>query len=298
MEIIKKLIIDEGVGQKSIDLFYSFCKRKKIKFEEELKISDHYVGMPDISILNNLLNKNTCFLTKDRAFHNLILSKKLVSYYITGENIINSFLKEIKIKNITEFKPKNSTKLFNDEFLIETAIHQSLLPKNPKELKKLRTKRRRIRAHFGSYGNIKEIAATISWRNYKNKIVCGLKLHISSNTGIKAFTGTENFFLENVESNLNNFTTIAHVLIVMLNLKLQFVKTIIYFDEPVFSSQSSKKIHEKYENFQKTLINEFKNIKFQPVAKGYHLENLKKKISAIIQNQTNELKEGNLMQMF
>ena len=289
-----KLIIDENISEEELKIFKTYAKKKKIQFKNELNISDKYSGMPDITILNNFLNKNTIFFTKDMAFHNLIISKKLISYYISNKNVTREFLKGIKVKNFKETQNEDSDKLFNDDFLKQSEIQTVIIPKKPKQLKKLRTKRRRIRAYFGSYGNIRDIAATISWQNYNAQIVCGLKIQISSNTGVKNFTATENYFLENVDNDLKNYACFCHVLIVLLQLKLHSIDTMIFFDAPVFSQNPETKLPEKYTKFKNLLLTDFKNVNFQPVAKGYHLENLKKKISTVIKNQTNELKTGNL----
>ena len=86
-----KYVFTSLICHRDVEIFKFFAKKNKIKFKEEFYIADSYTGMPDITILNNLLDKNTIFYTKDRAFHNLIISKKLTSYYLSDGKITGNF---------------------------------------------------------------------------------------------------------------------------------------------------------------------------------------------------------------
>jgi hypothetical protein len=81
------------------------------------------------------------------------------------------------------------------------------------QLKKFRTKRRRIRAHFGSPDNIMSAALTIGQRRTAQGTVGGYMLKIDARHGIKGlFPASESYFLDrtgNEPCTSNNLSRIS-----------------------------------------------------------------------------------------
>jgi hypothetical protein len=65
------------------------------------------------------------------------------------------------------------------------------------QLKQFRTKRRRIRAHFGSSDNILAVALTIGQRRTTDGIIGGYMLKMDARHGVKSlFPASESYFLD------------------------------------------------------------------------------------------------------
>ena len=161
-----KIIIDESVSEEIFKRFQKILKQKGHKNFEHIFISKDHPGIPDSQILHHLLNENTILLTADRPLHNKVLSKGLKSFYVSKNNFVSKKLPGIKINNNFNLN-KNDLKIKGSYHLPKTEIRHLLLPSSEKSLKKLTTKRRRIRNHFGGQDHLDQVAITVSWKSSK-----------------------------------------------------------------------------------------------------------------------------------
>src|ERR1035437_6466563 len=150
------IIIDESISSKQFKKVLDYLKLADSKLAEIVHIKDTYPGLPDEEILKHLLKENSIFITADRVIHNKVILNHKRSIYIDKDWVISeTLLKEIIIpgKNINH----SSSELQNSYEIAKTEIHEKLLPETEIQLKKLRTKRRRIRNYFEGINNIGNI---------------------------------------------------------------------------------------------------------------------------------------------
>lgn len=295
-----QLIIDECVSNNQLNRFEVYAKKNRINFNNRLKVADTHSGIPDTQIIHHLLSKCTVLVTNDRPFHNKVLSKGLKSFYVDDERVFEKLLPGIKVKpDIAQ--TKHTDKIKSNYHPPVTSVRSFLLPSLDKELKRLTTKRRRIRNHFGGLENLEQIALTVSLREVNTNILIGIKIRVSSNVGVKALDASESYMIEKGLKKYDGIIAINYALIAVILLMLNGVKTIVYFDSDVIDSPKINDAQVTDDNdfyalfFQ--LYKSFEQIEFVPTYKGNLIDRLRIKLANLSKGKSNEVKVGNLVQI-
>lgn len=296
---MKQLVIDESVSDSMLERFESFIRKKGIRISEQIDIAKQYSGMPDDQILHHLLNKNTIFLTTDRPFHNTVLSKGLRSVYIDAKRITDKKLPGISIKRDIPLR-KDELTIKENYWQEAPEIRTLLLPASPKALKKLRTKRRRIRNHFGGYNHLDQIAITVSWDVYGSLALFGIRIRASSNVGIKAFDASESYIADNIAPEYRGLAAICYAFILSIQLMLHSVKTVLYFDAPKIEypgEETPTSSQNQYRMLFEKLAQHFPDLEFVPSTKGKFIERMRKKLKDLVRENSNEIVKGNISEI-
>jgi hypothetical protein len=200
MSSIERVIVDECVGQDSplVGQLRQRFGEQPVKF---VFLATKHPGIPDIEILDKLLDVHSALLTQDRVLHNLAIGRGFRSFVHTPE----SGLTDRRLVHVSA--PDRHLPVARGAAL-DSYRHQS--PPEARaitgclygflsahQLKQFRTKRRRIRAHFGSPDNIMSAALTIGQRRTAQGTVGGYMLKIDARHGIKSlFPASESYFLD------------------------------------------------------------------------------------------------------
>ncbi len=300
MEKNVKLIIDESVSSAKVNRFEAFLKQKNIGIAERLLIAEKHSGIPDNLILHHLLDKQSIFITSDQPLHNKVLSKGFQSYYLDETQITGKHLKGIPIKPDCPVIAKDA-KIKESYHCPPTALRPFLMPGEESKHKKLNTKRRRIRSHFGGLENVDTVALTVSTKHLASGELIGIRMYVSSKNSIKAITASENYILEDINRDQTANVAVCHSLILSIRLMLHFVKTIVYYDAAI--ADGLKKEMEPPVSGQpistfKQLIDCFPNIEFVAASKGKHIEGLRSKLEDISkQRKCNEIINGDFKEI-
>lgn len=295
----QKIIIDESFPNNQIESLSKHLKKKNIKYSDLYFISQEHPGMPDHLIIQLLLDETTVLITMDRPLHNTVLKKGLKSFYFNGDNFSPKPLKGIKPVKLPppvkkDFQPKDE---YSEQ---KTEIRHLALPKAEKSLKKLRAKRRRIRSYFGGIDNMDMVAVTVSFESYKSSMLIGVRIKISSNTGAKSLDASESYISEEVEPKNRDILAMSYALILPIQLMLNHVKTIIYYDTCTFTDpnvfQGNGQLNQ-YQLLFKKLLGSFPEIEFHPSVKGFFIEKLRRKLNDLSMFDSNEIVQGNISEM-
>lgn len=301
-ETIKnKIVVDESVSTEKLNRFETYAGKKGFWTPGCLLIGKKHPGMPDVQIIHHLLDQNTILVTSDRPFHNTVLSRGLKSYYVGEEIITNKPLKGIDAKPVIRLN-KNDLVLKDSYHQPKTEIRSLLLPSSPGQLKKLHTRRRRIRSYFDGQDHLERISASVSWKSMGNEILVGLRVRVSSNVGVKALDASENYISESVKPGYRSIVALCHALAQLIRLMLHPVDTVVYYDAEVMDDpikQPSKDIDETFQLFFNELAGSFKHLEFVPVSKGKHIEKLRAKLDQLIREKkkTNEIVLGTIWEI-
>jgi hypothetical protein len=290
----KMVIVDEGVSDSQLTRFKRFTEDSGLIIIDYQLVRLLHPGMPDGQILLHLLNGATIFITTDRPLHNTVLSKGLASFYLDGQTITRLPLPGIKLKVEGAINKKDQS--IKTTYLPPTTeIRALLLPDSLKRLEKLRTKRRRIRNYFGGLDHLEQIAVTVSWRPLGLQILIGVRIHVSSNVGMKALDESESYTAETLPSDCWGLGSMAYALVLVIQLILNSVKTVVYYDS-AFPLLPTTPDGSYYGDFLKRLSESFEHLEFVPVQKGRHLESLRKKLIQLMDSSTtNEIQQENLL---
>ncbi|MGD9160328.1 MAG: hypothetical protein PVG39_18070 [Desulfobacteraceae bacterium] len=295
----QKIIIDESFPNSQVEDLEIHLKRKKIKYSSLYYISQKHPGMPDHQIIQLLLDEKTVFITTDRPMHNTVLKKGFKSFFFNGDNFSPKPLKGIRPIKLPpqvrkDLQPKSQ---YAEQ---KTEVRHLVLPKAEKSLKKLRTKRRRIRNYFGGIENMDMAAVTISFESFKSSVLIGVRIKISSNTGAKALDASESYISEKAEPENRAITAMSYALILPIQLMLNHVKTIIYYDTRTFAEpnvfQGNGKLNQ-YQFLFKKLLGSYPEIEFMPSAKGFFIERLRRKLNDLTMFNSNEIVQGSISEM-
>lgn len=294
-----KIIIDESFPKSQVENLSIHLQRKNINYTGLYFISQKHPGMPDHQIIQLLLNETTVFITTDRPLHNTVLKKGLKSFFFNGDNFSSKPLKGIRPVNLPpqikrDLQPK-------DQYAEQkTEVRHLVLPKSEKSLEKLRTKRRRIRSYFGGIENMDMVAITVSFEKFKSSILIGIRIKISSKTGAKALDASESYISEKAEPENRNIIAMSYALILPIQLMLNHVKTILYYDASIFTEPGkfqSDEILNQYQFLYNKLLESFSKIEFEPSAKGFFIERLRQKLNNLSMFNSNEIVQGNISEI-
>ncbi len=297
---VETIVVDESVSESRMKRFKTFAGKQGFWTPNQLFIAREHPGMPDGHILHHLLNKATVFVTSDRPLHNKVLSKGLRSYYINDKTITGKPLQGIHIKPDIVLR-KEGLVLKESYFHPNTEIRSLLLPSSEKKLKKLYTKRRRIRNRFGGFDHIDQVAVTVSMRSMGPNTLIGIRIRVSSNVGIKAFDASENYIVEIIPPKSRSIACICHALALLIQLMLYPAKILVFWDTANLGdpkAYAAKDPDAPFSVFFKQLCESFSDLQFIAAPKGKYVEMLRRKMNALVGNpKTNEIVPGDIQGM-
>jgi hypothetical protein len=205
MRRIERVVVDECVGQSS-EILEQLRSRLGNRPVELVFVAIEHPGIPDVDILDKLLDARTALLTKDRVLHNLAIGRGFRSFVHTPESsLIDHRLAHVSAPD--NRLPASSGTIRNSYAHHSDPNAQSIIGclvgfLSEHQLKQFRTKRRRIRAHFGSSGNIAAIALTIGQRRTARGVVGGYMLKVDPRHGAKGLSpASESYFLDRADDN-------------------------------------------------------------------------------------------------
>jgi hypothetical protein len=200
MNHIERVVVDEGVGRDSelVALFRDRLGGRQVVF---VFLASEHPGIPDIEILDKLLDGRSVLLTQDRVLHNLAIGRGFRSMIKTSE----SGLTDRRLPHVAApdrhlpvargtLRDSYAHRADPEAQAITGCVSGFL---SARQLKQFRTKRRRIRAHFGSSNNILAAALTIGQRRTPQGIIGGYMLKVDARHGVKSlFPASESYFMD------------------------------------------------------------------------------------------------------
>jgi len=292
----RKVVVDESISESELARFRAYARRKGLRLTDWLLVRERHTGMPDLEILHRLLNADTILLTRDRPFHNTVLSKGLQSYYIDEYTITSRPLRHIRVDSDLPFITKDRP-LRDNYAPASPSLRPLLLPESARGLKRLTTARRRIRNHFGGQENLDQVAVTVSWRPLGAACLIGLRVQVSSKIGLPAILATESYALESLEGQERGPAALCRALVLIVQLMLHSLDVVIYHDQdkiPRPPADPDSLSSDGFASMFRKLQGCFERLAFVPVIRGRHLEALRRKLGQLARGVTNEIQPGRL----
>ena len=200
MNRIERVVVDECVGQES-PLLGQLCQHLGERPVRFVFLASEHPGIPDIEILDKLMDARSALLTQDRVLHNLAIRRGFRSFVQTPE----SGLTDRRLAHVSA-PDKNlpvASGAVRDSYLHQSSPEAQAITEclygflSARQLKQFRAKRRRIRAHFGSPDNIMATALTIGQRRTAHGMVGGYMLKVDARHAVKSlFPASESYFLD------------------------------------------------------------------------------------------------------
>ena len=294
---VSRIVVDEAVPRAKLREFEGIARREGLWSDEHVVIREQHPGMPDGEVLHHLLDETTLFVTTDRPMHNTVLAKGLRSWYVGDGEFTDSPLRGVRVKSdeslgLGSAEPKDSY------HLPKTEIRHLLLPESERKLKKLRTKRRRIRAHFGGLDRMSEAAVTLSASRARSATLIGVRIRIAGHTtGLKALDASESYIQEPLSDDDSGLVAACHAMILLIQLMLHPLRTPIYFDRDRLGDPSrlaGRQPDPRLAGLFEALRESAAPVELIPVAKGKLLESLRRKLDSLAARRTNEIVQSEI----
>jgi len=305
MKLIERVVVDECLGQASALLEQLRCRLgdRPIKF---VYLATEHPGIPDIEILDKLLDVRSVLLTRDRVLHNLAIGRGFRSFIHTPESGLTD-RRLAHVSALDKHLPVASGALqcsyehqSDPEAQAVTRCLAGFLSAH--QLKQFRTKRRRIRAHFGSPDNIVAAALTIGQRRTTHGIVGGYMLKVDARHGIKSLVpASESYFLDRVGNDPLQATCWA--LVHLFQLQLQSYPLTLYHLDGAARVRCAALIADRgsaataVERMAARLLAAAFQPKTAECAKGRFFDRASEKLSQLARFDTNELVSVDLQAM-
>jgi hypothetical protein len=220
---IERIVIDECFGPDS-PLLAKLTGRLRGHPVELVFLAARHPGIPDVEILDKLLDGRTALLTRDRALHNLTIDRGFRSFVQSPDGSLTS--RRLHVVATRDKSLPAARGGLRDSYVHERARDAQVIARSlagflsEHQLKQFRSKRRRIRAHFGSADNISAIALTIAQRRTPRGTIGGYVLKVDARHGAKSLSpANEGYFLDPAggrESLQALAWALAHVLMLQL----------------------------------------------------------------------------------
>jgi hypothetical protein len=220
---IERIVIDECLGPDT-PLLAQLTRWLGGHPVELVFLAARHPGIPDVEILDKLLDGRTALLTRDRALHNLTIDRGFRSFVQSPDGCLaRRKLPDVATRDQCIPAARGGLRA---SYVHQTAPDAQAITGcfagflSEHQLKQFRTKRRRIRAHFGSIDNIATTSLTIGQRSTARGIVGGYLLKVDARHGAKSLCpASEGYFLDSSgggEPLQSLIWALAHVLMLQL----------------------------------------------------------------------------------
>lgn len=272
-----KLFVDENVSESDLEIALKQVHQMKFVVRSVVKVAEQWPGAPDSAILEELMRCGAALLTKDRPFHNRVLKAGSISFYLAPDQQVSRRpLKGIVANSILPGRNSLTPAPLPDEQVmccrkIVTDYQDERL------MKKLRTRRRRIRNKVGGAQNIESLAVTVTV--FADLI--GLALQVNSNCNLPAFRGSESFVRaagKGVEDQ-----ALVEVLAVLLRLNAETYRIQVYYDR-VAGIPNPTTCNLPLFRF---LESAFSSLEWMECSKGRHIDTLRRTTRGLRDRPTN-----------
>ena len=187
-----RVIVDAGVGRESA-LMRQASSWLEGRGSEFLWLDDVHHGIPDVEILDKVLGNDTVLVTKDCVLHNRARRKGFLSLTLNQHGQLTR--RPLPGIRLPKREAASTTTELRADYVREPSpitlrLRQEL---TEKQLKKRRTRRRRIRSHFGSADSIAKSSVTLSCRTGRKGPLFGYMLNVAGHSGVKGLKASEGY---------------------------------------------------------------------------------------------------------
>ena len=303
---IERIVVDECLGPDS-PLLSKLRGQQGDHPVELVFLAAKHPGIPDVEILDKLLDGRTALLTRDRALHNLTIDRGFRSFAPFPDGCLTS-RKLHDVATLDKGLPVARGGL-RGSYVHERAPDAQAIVGclagvlSEHQLKQFHTKRRRIRAHFGSLDNIAATALSIGQRRTPRGIVGGYVLKVDAHHGAKSLSpASEGYFLDPAgegEPVHALIWALSHVLFLQLE---QRPLTLFLCDRDLAETCAAliagrKAGHSFVERMAVRLLGTVREPQAQACVKGKFFDRMQAKLNQLTAHDSNELVRIDLQAM-
>lgn len=290
----KRLIVDENVGRSSA-LWREFHQVLGDQPWNYVFLAEAHPGIPDVEILDKLLQPGTVLLTGDCVLHERAIQQGIRSYTLNQEGQLTR--RQLPTVMVSESLAQSVHADLQDDYRHQ-ADQQITGPLKSglteKQLKRYRTARRRIRSDFGSARAIGQVTVTVGSKTTPRGLLCGFVLHLagSSRKGLRA---REGYCLPTL-GNANAAYPVIHALRDLYLLQLEQVHTEMFIIPPESLELSRRLLDDEAEETTEPLTSTLNRLlhalsrpTLHPCVKGRFFDRMQSKLDQLVRTGSNEV---------
>ena len=299
----KRVIVDENVGRKTA-LWQEFQRVLGDQPWAYVFLSEAHPGIPDVEILDKVLQPGTVLLTGDFVLHERAIQQGFRSYTLDQQGQLTR-QRQSRVTISTSLAQSVYTDLKDDyrhkaDHEITDRLKSGL---TEKQLKRYRVARRRIRSHFGSAGAISQVAVTVGSRTTRRGFLCGFVFQVAGNSGQKGLRASEGYCLP-MSGDANAACPMIHALRDLYLLQLEKVRTEV-FVIPAESLELSRRLldseagetTESLVGSLNRLLQAVSCLTLHPCVKGRFFDSMQRKLEQLDRTGSNEVTRVDFAQL-
>jgi hypothetical protein len=299
----RRVIVDADAGPGTV-IWQEFQDSLPDEPYEYLFLTEAHVAIPDVEILDKLLQKDDILLTGDCVLHMHALARGCHSLTVDERN---QALTSNPLPYVDRLKPLPksvySTLLPDYRIAVEHPLTQRLkIDFTERQAKGYRTARRRIRSHFGAAEAIAQVSLTVGALATSRGLLCGLAMYLAGNSGVKGLRATESYCLVSGPA-VDPACAVIHALREQYLLQLEHVRTELFIIPPasldltrrllVSEQTASESPHEAL----RLLLRHVSHVTVQPCIKGRFHDGMQAKLTQLARTRSNEIRLLDLNQI-
>lgn len=261
---------------------------------EYVFLKDVHPGIPDVEIIEKLLQPETILLTGDRVLHMQAIARRFRSYTLNEQGqLTRRLLPDVPTVSLplsvhSELQPDYRYQAANS---LPQRLQSGL---TEKQFKRYRTARRRIRSYFGSAAAISQVSITVGSKRTPRGLLCGFIFNLGGSSGVPGLRASEGYCLPAADLS-DPACPAIHALHDLYLLQLDQTTTEIFI-LPTDTLKSCNDLRHApacastpHETLRQ-LIQGVRKLTFQPCAKGRFFDAMNQKLDQLSHGQSNEVK--------
>lgn len=189
----RRVIVDESAGPGS-EVWRQFHQCLDGEECDYLFISESHRSIPDVEILDKVLQPDAVLLTADCVLHMRALERGFRSCTLDEcGRLTQERLGHVRLKKPL---PGSVHSTLQADYLSKPLHDFGRRLKQgftERQFKRYRTARRRIRSHFGSAAAISQVSVTVGALPTREGLLCGFAFHVAGNSGVKGLRASEGY---------------------------------------------------------------------------------------------------------
>ena len=293
---IRRVVIDESMTA-TPEILDEAARRIGGWPAEAVVLSESHPGLPDVVILDRLMDTRSLLVTADRVLHGRALARGFASLLRMPE----TGWTEKPVVDVAAPAQLPPALLEEDAHVPHRSERAMAIAgvlngfRSEREHKQFRTKRRRIRAHFETPANIGAVALTIGQRRTPGGRIGGYKLKVDGRHGVKAlFPASEGYFIDTA-SPAHPLLATAWAMVQLWGLHLEGRRLSLYHLDPAACESCSAlaakpaSARDPLEKGLALLLAEAERVEVLPCAKGRFHDQMAAKLVQVVSPNSNEL---------
>lgn len=288
-----RIIVDEDVGPDT-ELWDLFRREVVEEGDEYLFIKDVHPGIPDVEIMDKLLQKGDILLTGDVVLHARATLAGFRAYTLDGKRLTAERLPSVrKLKPLPQSVYKELVPSYREP--LHPYYERLGFSLTEKRVKRYRTARRRINSHFGSHAAISECSVTVGTYRRGDRTLMGQSMRLAGNSGVKGQRVSETYCEFRSSDDDSTAIVLMHAVRDVYLLRVEHVTTSLFVipDECLHLAHQMMDRQTAYDSpFHETarlLLHGLADVTIHPCVKGRFHDEMQSKLFGLSHKRTNEI---------